>query len=709
MSRPRFCRFQILLTTGLVLCSLSGVGHPQKPEATSYGEQMLKMYFQHQVNQIASQCLEDIHTLDDWTSRRETFRRQLFEMLGLWPQPEKTDLKATITGHLDQGEFVVEKLYYQSLPGLYVTANLYRPKEVKSPLPAVLYLCGHGNIKKGGISYGSKTSYQHHPAWFARHGFVSLVLDTLQLGEIEGVHHGTYREQMWWWMARGYTPAGVEAWNAIRALDYLQTRPEVDATRIGVTGRSGGGAYSWWLAALDDRITVAVPVAGITDLQNHVVDGAIEGHCDCMYMINTYRWDFPLVAALVAPRPLLLSNSDKDRIFPLDGVVRVHEKLRRIYRLYGAEERLGLLITEGPHRDTQDLQIPAFRWMARWLKGQDLIIDKPAVKFFEPEQLKVFEKMPEDQLNTRIHERFVPPARAPEIPKDEASWRQLRQQWLQQLRESAFAGWPQKADPLETKKMSETARRGLRVSAYQFNSQAGLPLRLWLISGASTQKSKQVVVKIVTQPEWEEWLGSMAVDFSDRIREIVGTGWEATPTPAANTARLETIRKKLVEDQSALAIVAPRGIGPTAWPAKKEAQILRRFVLVGQTLDGMRVWDVRRALASLRQIADVNGVSLRLEGRGLMAGIALYASLFEPDIAALDLWDLPTSHRNGPIFLNIQKMLDMPQALAMALPNSRVVLYHSEPAAWAWPRTLAENLKWDASALQFRTAPDSAN
>ena len=68
--------------------------------------------------------------------------------------------------------------------------------------------------------------------------------------------------------------------------------------RIGVTGRSGGGAYSWWIATLDERIKAAAPVAGITDLQNHVVDGVAEGHCDCMFQVNTYRWDFAQVAAL---------------------------------------------------------------------------------------------------------------------------------------------------------------------------------------------------------------------------------------------------------------------------------------------------------------------------------------------------------------------------------------------------------------------------
>jgi len=85
------------------------------------------------------------------------------------------------------------------MPGLYVTADLYVPKNLKEPAPAVLYGCGHSSVKTNGISYGNKVDYQRHGIWFARHGYVCLMLDTVQLGEIEGVHHGTYREGMWWW------------------------------------------------------------------------------------------------------------------------------------------------------------------------------------------------------------------------------------------------------------------------------------------------------------------------------------------------------------------------------------------------------------------------------------------------------------------------------------------------------------------------------
>ena len=367
-------------------------------------------FFRRTTRRLAEADLVDINSLADWHAKRPQLRQQMPDMLGLDPLPPKTDLHAVVTGTIDAGELVVEKLHFQSRPGLYVSANFYRPKMVTKPLPTILYLCGHGNVRStdGKVSYGSKTSYQHHAAWFAREGYCCLILDTLQLGEIEGVHHGTNRFGWWWWVSRGYTPAGVEAWNCIRALDYLETRPEVDMTRIGVTGRSGGGAYTWWTAALDDRPACFVPVAGITDLRNHVVDHCVEGHCDCMYMVNTYGWDFATVAALAAPRPLLLSNSDKDTIFPLSGVLRIHAKLAHIYALHKATDKLGLLITEGPHKDTQDLQVPAFRWFNRFLKGSDAPIQRVADKPFEPKQLTVFQSLPADQQNTTIHESSGP-------------------------------------------------------------------------------------------------------------------------------------------------------------------------------------------------------------------------------------------------------------------------------------------------------------
>ena len=294
----------------------------------------------------------------------------MWEMLGLWPTPARTPLEARVTATIERPDFVVENVLFQSSPGLYVTGNLYRPKEVTSPLPAILYVCGHARVEKDGVIYGCKAHYQHHAAWYAANGYVCLVVDTLQLGELPGLHHGTHNKGMWWWQSRGYTPAGIEAWNGVRAIDYLISRPEVDPKKIGVTGRSGGGATSWWLGAIDDRVAAVAPVAGITDLENHVVDGVVEGHCDCMYMVNTYRWDFPLVAALVAPKPMLVENTDHDPIFPEDGVRRIYAHLETVYAWYGASDRLGLVIGRGGHVDSDRDPPPLVRLLREVAEGQ---------------------------------------------------------------------------------------------------------------------------------------------------------------------------------------------------------------------------------------------------------------------------------------------------------------------------------------------------
>lgn len=384
----------------------------------------LKGYFESEVEDIEKQSQKWLNpaTAELWKQQAPELRRQLSEMLGLYPMPAKTPLSPVVTRTIQKELYTVENMHFQSMPGLYVTGNLYIPREIQKPLPAILYVSGHAHAKEGDVSYGNKTAYQHHGIWFAQHGFVCLTIDTIQLGEIQGVHHGTYREGRWWWNSRGYTPAGVEAWNGMRALDYLQTRPEVDPERLGITGRSGGGAYSWWIAALDKRVKAAVPVAGITDLRDYVLDGAVEGHCDCMFMVNTYRWDFPVVASLVAPRALLIANTDKDSIFPLDGVLRTHRQVQHIYSLFGLEDQLGLLVTEGPHKDTQDLQIPAFRWFQKWLKGSNVLIETAAKKEIQPSDLRVFQRLPKTEKVTSVDTFFVRASEKRPVPKTIEEW-----------------------------------------------------------------------------------------------------------------------------------------------------------------------------------------------------------------------------------------------------------------------------------------------
>ena len=546
----------------------------------------------------------------------------------------------------------MEKLHFQSLPGLYVTANLYLPKSTTSAAPAILYVCGHAEVKTNGVSLGNKTFYQHHGSWFARHGYVCLVIDTLQLGEIQGDHHGTYRLGQWWWNARGYTPAGVEAWNSIRALDYLETRPEVDAQRFGMTGRSGGGSYTWTTAALDERIKVAAPVAGITDLRNHVCDGSVEGHCDCMFFLNTHRWDYPLNAALIAPRPLLIVNTDADSIFPLDGVNRLFAKTRRIYELHGAYDKLGLVLGPGGHNDSQNLQVPVLRWFNQHLKGTDPLVTDAATKPFAPAQLRVFDQLPADQRNTKAQEFFG------EQPVETISSLDSLQK---ALRERVFMGWPAEAGPTRLTERAAATDAGLRLSNLAFESQEHVPLRLFALQRENSPV-RRVELRVVDESGWAKWLGRIQPRFGAALGEFPGNA-------AATSAKIESPPA----DGTVVVTFSPRGVGPSAWAgdARKQTQIRRRFQLLGQTVDGMRVWDIRRAIAAVRE--RFPNAEVIVSASGTMAAHVLHAAAFEEGPLKLELENLPAAYRDGVDYLNVARITELPKVLELVRTRHPVV------------------------------------
>lgn len=635
----------------IAAAALAAPPAPAHPE----GDAAVEAYLRAEVLKIRDSALADVKTLDDWKARRETLREQLLDMLCLSPMPERTPLKPVITGTIDRPKFVVEKLHFQSRPGLYVTANLYRPKEGKGPFPAILYVCGHS--KNVG---GNKANYQKHPIWYASHGYVCLVLDTNELGELGTgrEHHGTCvrgeQKAKWWWHSIGFTPAGVEVWNGLRGLDYLETRPEVDRTRIGVTGRSGGGAMSWYIAAVDDRIKAAAPVAGITDMTSHVADKLINGHCDCMYFVNTYRWDFCTVAALIAPRPLLLGNSDADKIFPVLGYRAVFAGYRKIWDLHGAADRIGMLETKGPHTDTKELREGVFAFMNRWLKNEPGTVDEGDLEAekIPYADLRVFppDALPADAINRTIDEHWVPaPPALPEF-KTKAEWEKWRTATLKTLREKVFAGRPEKPCELGITKTELSTppaglSKGARAYEVRFDSEPGVRLRAWFVVPAAKGSPSKVAV----------WL--------------LGEG-DSLEKPDAMAARA------FAEGEVPFLIVEPRGVGASEWEPKNDVAVRRRFTLVGQTADGLRVWDALRALEAANQLQP--GAERRVLGGGPQAaGVVLAAGALDGKLTAVQVGGSVTAE--SAVFLNLRRHLD-PRGLAALLADGMVVMPKSAEA-----------------------------
>ena len=258
----------------------------------------------------------------------------------------------------------------------------------------------------------------------------------------------------------------------------------------------------------------------------------------------------------------------------------------------------------------------------------------------------------------------------------------IRTVMQKELREFVFRGWPKVPPELNVKPAADVTHGGLRLRGFDFVSEHDVELRLWLLTAAKVEKPSLVVLTAVDEAGWRDWLSELGPAFKEAL--------QVSDTPKLDEAKFRQNVKLLEKNGWAFATVAPRGVGPTRWAAPgspEEAHIRRRFALLGQTLDGQRVWDVRRALACLRTLPELKDVPLWLQGKQDMAGIVLYASLFEPDIARLDLWHPPASHVQGPTFFNVRLVLDMPQALALAFPR-KVRLYvkdDAEAKAWDWP------------------------
>jgi pimeloyl-ACP methyl ester carboxylesterase len=219
--------------------------------------------------------------------------------------------------------------------------------------------------------------------------------------------------------------------------------------------------------------------------------------------------------------------------------------------------------------------------------------------------------------------------------------------------------------------------------SYDYESQAGIHLRLWWIEPAGRPAGpRNVAVRVLDEAAWKgEWSGVLAaLEGTGPVTKLDAGAWLTGVLPL-----------RLSRDR-ALVLVAPRGVGPSAWPAEKDLQIRRRFSLLGQTLDGMRVWDVRRGLAALRRVIDVpQGATLALVGEGQAAALAMWAAVFEPSVTELVLENPPTTVREGPALLNLERIMTQAQALTLVHPRD-VVIRRSAPDAWRWASRQAETL-----------------
>ena len=607
-----------------------------KPGDLPFGDAVIEAHLTLEASRLSERIHEGADTKEEWEADRDELKRQFFDMLGLWPLPERTPLKAKVTGIVERDAFTVEKVHFQSKPGLYVTGNLYLPKKIEGKLPTVLYVCGHAGKGRD----GNKTAFQQHGMWFATHGYACLIIDTLQLGEVAGIHHGTYKENRWWWHSAGYTSAGVECWNGVRAIDYLVSRPEIDPEKIAVTGISGGGAATFWIAAADERVKVAVPVSGMSDLESYVVDKVCNGHCDCMFFYNNYRWEWSTIAALIAPRAMLFENSGYDSIFPMSANERIRDRLAHLYRWYEKKpgELFDIGVTPGGHSDNVELRLMAYRWINKHLQNDNAEVSEPPLPKIDGKDLRVFPEdtdLPKDSRNDKIDETFVTLAK-PSTPTNKAEHAAWSKSLRDGLDERVFREWPDEVP-----------------AAILREGESGRPLLLG---------TEEDVVVLARRHEPAQRKPSGA-EQPERI-------WLVVLNADDTEGQLPEWTKGVVPEGQTVVVLSPRGCGATLrWNRKNPPNYVERaHALIGRTVDAGRVWDIQAVSRWLHE-ADSAARTIAVVGQGQAGVLGAYAALNETSIAEVIAVEPPASHHEGPHFLSVLRVLDIPDALGLLAPK----------------------------------------
>jgi dienelactone hydrolase len=352
-------------------------------------------------------------TLAEWNVRAAWLREHVLASAGLLPMPVKAPLNAQIFDTITRADYTVSKVYFESLPGFFVTGNLYRPIG-KGPFPAVL--SPHGHWAYGRLENTHLNSGPGRAIGLARLGFVVFSHDMIGYNDSRQLPHtfGGRREGLW-----GLSLAGLQLWNSIRAIDFLESLPDVRKDAIAATGESGGGTQTFLLAAIDSRVAVAAPV--------NMISLHMQGGCLCEnapgLRLETTNVE---IAASIAPRPLLMIAATGD--WTKDTLEVEYPAVRKIYDLFDAGDRVHAVRMDADHNYNRESREAMYAWMVRWLRPSpdtgapgttDAAVDlRVSERPFTPEPLQdllVFHgrPLPESARSaSRITEAWIDAARA---------------------------------------------------------------------------------------------------------------------------------------------------------------------------------------------------------------------------------------------------------------------------------------------------------
>lgn len=557
---------------------------------------------------IRDKEIAQLRTREDWEKRQEIVRQKLKDILGSFP--ERTPLQPQITEVIKQEGYQIEKFVYQSHPGFYVTGCLYVPDmRKKGKVPAVLNLIGHEQE-------GFRAELDQVMAVnLVKKGMVVLTIDPLGQGEhiqyfdprinfssvgYSVVEHCYFGNQSF---LSGINSARYFIWDAIRGIDYLVSRKEVDPERIGVTGFSGGGTITAYVGALDERVKVAIPSSWSTANRRQLeTKGAQDAEATLIHSISK-GITFEDLMAVRAPRPAMMTFVSRDEYLTLQGAREAYDELQKVYKAFSRDDDLVFVEDDSRHWLTPRIREAIYGF---FMKHFDMDGDPAEVhaEILSQEQLRV---TPTGQIANSFGGKMVydihETATQPLIAALERS-RQDIAAHLQKVTASArsLSGYVEPNEMVQPFINGQYQRDGYTVAKYAIGGEGdyAIPFLLFVPDGASDGKHPAV---IYLHPE-----GKIA------------------------DARAGGEIERLVRKGYIVAAADVLGVGETENTVAKGLAAGYTAVLIGRSIVGIQAGDISRILNYLKGRSDVDQNRVGAIGIGEMCLPLMHAAAFNPGI-----------------------------------------------------------------------------
>jgi len=568
------------------------------------------------MNQIAKRQLQErqrvidqIHTVAEAEQRKQKVRATLLELLGGLPD-YNGPLNAKITGEIQADGYTIEKVLFQSLPNFYVTGNVYRPNK-PGRYPAILFQSGH--------TQEGKPEPQRAAANLALKGFVVLATDPIGQGKREQSYDPQLSGALGGWSVPEHIQAGAQSiligesaarffiWDAKRGIDYLVSRPDVDPTRLGATGCSGGGALTTFIGALDPRLKAVVPACYPNSYQ--LLFAGPDPDTEMTFpQFLVHGLDVADYVEVTAPTPWLIQETEGDYFTPA-GARIVYEEARHWYRIYGAEDKISFFVGPGPHGTPLVSREAVYQWMIRWLKdGQGDFHEQPVHLYSNFELLVTPTGHVDDIPGSRkvcqlILDDFHAKMRQGTIPELQAELRRL--------------GIPSDGASPAMTVLDESNDADVRREHIKFESEPGVEIEGNLYVPASPPGRKPAVLLVADSGPYFQaaTTDSLASRMAKKGRVVLTL--EPRDTPGENTH-------------------APF-VGN--WITNSRAN------QIGLNLPAMRAHDILRGVDLLAARSDVDPASIHAGARGVKGVWLLLAAAVDPRIGKVWLDRSPTSLR----------------------------------------------------------------